>query len=95
MLGTHSEPCRGQMSHICDISPLRVNVIRSEIICNVILAVKTVLPKYHNLYILDSTLSLCIIISKSLKEIIMQSVNLPETNYGHLLITVLFAPRCL
>ena len=26
MLGTHSEPCRGQMSHICDISPLRVNV---------------------------------------------------------------------
>ena len=25
MLGTHSEPHRGQMSHICDISPLRVN----------------------------------------------------------------------
>ena len=25
MLGTHSEPRRGQMSHICDISPLRVN----------------------------------------------------------------------
>ena len=24
MLGTHSEPCRGQMSHICDISALRV-----------------------------------------------------------------------
>ena len=23
MLGTHSEPRRGQMSHICDISPLR------------------------------------------------------------------------
>ena len=26
MLGTHSEPRRGQMSHICDISPLRVNI---------------------------------------------------------------------
>ena len=25
MLGTHSEPRGGQMSHICDISPLRVN----------------------------------------------------------------------
>ena len=25
MLGTHSEPRRGQMSHICDISALRVN----------------------------------------------------------------------
>ena len=25
MLGTHSEPRRGQMSHICDISPVRVN----------------------------------------------------------------------
>ena len=27
MLGTHSEPCRGEMSHICDISLLRVNTI--------------------------------------------------------------------
>ena len=25
MLGTHSKLCSGQMSHICDISPLRVN----------------------------------------------------------------------
>ena len=25
MLGTHSKPCRGEMSHICDISLLRVN----------------------------------------------------------------------
>ena len=24
MLGTHSEPCSGEMSHICDISVLRV-----------------------------------------------------------------------
>ena len=27
MLGTHSQPRRGEMSHICDISPLRVNPI--------------------------------------------------------------------
>ena len=27
MLGTHSELRRGEMSHICDISALRVNVI--------------------------------------------------------------------
>ena len=27
-LGTHSEPRRGQMSHICDISPLRVKTER-------------------------------------------------------------------
>ena len=27
MLGTHSEPRRGQMSHICDISPLRVKYL--------------------------------------------------------------------
>ena len=27
MLGTHSEPRRGQMSHTCDISSLRVNLI--------------------------------------------------------------------
>ena len=26
MLGTLSEPRRGQMSHICDISALRVNI---------------------------------------------------------------------
>ena len=26
MLGIHSEPRRGQMSHICDISPLRVKL---------------------------------------------------------------------
>ena len=29
-LGTHSELCRGQMSHICDISPIRVNDLPSE-----------------------------------------------------------------
>ena len=29
MLGTHSELCRGQMSHICDISPLRVKEVTS------------------------------------------------------------------
>ena len=27
MLGTHSKLCRGQMSHICDISPLRVKIV--------------------------------------------------------------------
>ena len=27
MLGTHSKLCRGQMSHICDISALRVKTI--------------------------------------------------------------------
>ena len=26
MLGTHSEPRRGQMSHVCDISLLRVSI---------------------------------------------------------------------
>ena len=26
MLGTHSEPHRGEMSHICDITVLRVNI---------------------------------------------------------------------
>ena len=31
MLGTHSELYRGQMSHICDISPLRVNKINTKI----------------------------------------------------------------
>ena len=35
MLGTHSEPCRGQMSHynshICDIGALRVNIIRNSV----------------------------------------------------------------
>ena len=37
MLGTHSEPHRGQMSHIyivCDISPLRVAVSDNTIIIN-------------------------------------------------------------
>ena len=32
MLGTHSEPRRGQMSHICDISPLRVNLETTNIV---------------------------------------------------------------
>ena len=32
MLGTHSELCRGQMSHICDISPLRVINIPKSLI---------------------------------------------------------------
>ena len=31
MLGTHSEPCRGEMSHIYDISLLRVNCSLSYI----------------------------------------------------------------
>ena len=31
MLGTHSQLHRGQMSYICDISPLRVNLIKQ---CN-------------------------------------------------------------
>ena len=36
MLGTHSEPRRGEMSHICDISPLRVNFCSSgNVIINV------------------------------------------------------------
>ena len=30
MLGTHSEPRRGQLSHICDISALRVKIILQE-----------------------------------------------------------------
>ena len=37
MLGTHSEPHRGQMSHIyivCDISPLRVAISDNTIIIN-------------------------------------------------------------
>ena len=34
MLGIHSEPRRGQMSHICDISPLRVNLIGLEYLFN-------------------------------------------------------------
>ena len=29
MLGTHSEPNRGEMSHICDISPLEVKLVTS------------------------------------------------------------------
>ena len=32
MLGTLSEPCRGQMSHICDISALRVNSVCEQTI---------------------------------------------------------------
>ena len=31
MLGTHSELCSSQMSHICDISPLRDLMIKTEI----------------------------------------------------------------
>ena len=31
MLGTHSEPRRGQMSHICNISPLRVKVENRQV----------------------------------------------------------------
>ena len=31
MLGTHSEPCRGQMSHICDISAPRVKKLENII----------------------------------------------------------------
>ena len=30
MLGTHSKLHRGQMSHICDISPLRVNTVHIQ-----------------------------------------------------------------
>ena len=30
MLGTHSEPCRSEMLHICDISLLRVNNIETS-----------------------------------------------------------------
>ena len=29
MLGTHSEPRRGEMSHVCDISPLKVKITMS------------------------------------------------------------------
>ena len=28
MLGTHFESCRGQMSHICDISPLKMFIYK-------------------------------------------------------------------
>ena len=30
ILATHSKPCRGQMSHICDISPLRVKCLPAD-----------------------------------------------------------------
>ena len=36
MLGTRSEPRRGQMSRICDIRPLRVNVQKEVSTMNLI-----------------------------------------------------------
>ena len=37
MLGTHSEPSRGEMSHICDISLIRVNgVVESKVYMDIV-----------------------------------------------------------
>ena len=51
MLGTHSEPCRGQMSHynshICDIGALRVNIIRNSVFESISFILVLVLQTLH------------------------------------------------
>ena len=49
MLGTHSELRRGQMSHICDISPLRVKTLSSDYM---LLAQNVSINGYVYIYIL-------------------------------------------
>ena len=59
MLGTHFKLQRGQMSHICDISPLRVNLIRNQIHpFNINKSVDNLITPLVGLYLINCNLTL-------------------------------------